>query len=443
MVGGAVRRTLLKALADSAAELPEFVHGWTSVADLAGRLAEGPWPARGLVVVDAAQGVVSEARRDLNLFPRLGIRDLVVAVIDSPSARFEEISEACRELAKAAGASSVEAVSATGPALASALAAQTDPPATDPGPADSFRVSIVWTAEDPLLPGRAYTLLLERQTEMATVTPLRYRLDLDSGEHVAATTLSAGELGACDIELSAAIVPSVRPGEGIAHFELRNRLEGERVGVGVVEYALRRADNVRWQQLNIGKRERSGRLGQKPTVLWLTGIPGAGKSTIANLVEAELHRRGHHTYLLDGDNVRHGLNADLGFTPVDRVENIRRVAEVARLMADAGLIVLVSFISPFRAERAMARSLLEPDEFVEVWVDAPLAVAEQRDPKGLYGKARRGELVNFTGIDSPYEPPQRPEVHLDTGATTPAEAAAQVVVALELAGRLRSELSPG
>jgi bifunctional enzyme CysN/CysC len=172
-------------------------------------------------------------------------------------------------------------------------------------------------------------------------------------------------------------------------------------------------------------------------VVWLTGLSGAGKSTIANLVEGELHRRGHHTYLLDGDNVRHGLNADLGFTEADRVENIRRVSEVAHLMTDAGLIVLVSFISPFRAERRMARSLFGPGEFLEVFVDAPLEVAEQRDPKGLYAKARRGQLVNFTGIDSPYEPPERPEVRVDTAAMSPTEAAQRVIEALEEAGRLR------
>lgn len=195
-------------------------------------------------------------------------------------------------------------------------------------------------------------------------------------------------------------------------------------------------ENVRWQAVRVDRHVRAKSLHQRPTVLWLTGLSGAGKSTIANLLESELHRRGHHTYLLDGDNVRHGMNADLGFTEVDRVENVRRVAEVARLMADAGLIVIVAFISPFRAERRMARSLLEPDEFVEIFVDATLAVAEARDPKGLYRKARRGELPNFTGIDSPYERPEDPELRLDTSSLTPPQCAREVITLLERNGRL-------
>ncbi|HWD64878.1 MAG TPA: adenylyl-sulfate kinase, partial [Solirubrobacteraceae bacterium] len=254
--------------------------------------------------------------------------------------------------------------------------------------ATALRVMIEWRAEQPLLPGRTYCVARDEQTETATIAPLHYRLDRASGEHVAARVLALGELGACDIELSRPLQLEPHPGETAVQFEVRDLHDGSLLGVGVVEHALRRSDNVRWQAVEIGKLERAGRLGQRASVVWLTGISGAGKSTIANLVEGELHRRGHHTYLLDGDNVRHGLNSDLGFTDADRVENIRRVAEVARLMADAGLIVIVSFISPFRAERAMARSLLEPDEFFEIWVDVPLEVAEARDPKGLYRKAR-------------------------------------------------------
>jgi bifunctional enzyme CysN/CysC len=469
IVGGAEgsgRSTLLRALEAGGGGLPGFIHHWESVAELVQELRGGDWPERGLILVDAARGIEPATRRDVNLMVALGVRDLVLAInkIDSadPSEGWiAEISAACRKLAaRASGGVGARVVAIpvsaltgenvsqrgdgtsgySGPPLDALLSGEASGTGTGPAdPADAYRAVIAWTGARPLLPGRAYTLELAGQAEVATVAPLRYRLDLDSGQHVAANTLGLGELGACDIELGAPIVPSVQDGLTISHFLLRDRLDGEPLGVGVIEYALRRSDNVRWQPLSIGKSERSARIGQKPTVLWLTGLSGAGKSTIANLVEAELHRRGHHTYLLDGDNVRHGLNSDLGFTDADRVENIRRVAEVARLMADAGLIVLVSFISPFRAERTMARSLLEPDEFFEVWVDTPLEVAEQRDPKGLYGKARRGELVNFTGIDSPYEPPERPEIHLDTTRTAPEEAAGQVLEALEWAGRLRTE----
>jgi bifunctional enzyme CysN/CysC len=309
--------------------------------------------------------------------------------------------------------------------------------------ADRLRVTIVWDGAEPLLRGRAYGLRPHdpqwegERVVTATVAPVRYRLDTASGEHIAATTLETGQTGVCDLELD-------RPVTFAAHqelvedpaFTLIDRISGAAVGHGRIQFGLRRSENVRWQRLTIDKAARASRLGQRPTVLWLTGLSGAGKSTVANLVEAELHRRGCQTYVLDGDNVRHGLNGDLGFTAADRVENIRRVGEVARLMVDAGLIVIVSFISPFRAERSMARSLLGADEFIEVHVDAPLAVAEQRDPKGLYGKARRGELTNFTGIDSPYEAPERPELHLDTASLSPAEASARVVQELELRGRL-------
>ena len=219
-------------------------------------------------------------------------------------------------------------------------------------------------------------------------------------------------------------------------FVLADAVTGNTVGTGLIEFALYRSDNVSWQRLTLDKAARAVSLRQHPLVLWLTGISAAGKSTIANLVELELHRRGRHTYLLDGDNVRHGLNSDLGFTEADRVENIRRVAEVARLMSDAGLIVLVSFISPFRAERRMARSLFGANEFFEIFVDAPLAVAEQRDPKGLYRKARRGEVRNFTGIDSPYEAPEQPDLRIDTSALNPPQAAAAVIDLLERRGLL-------
>jgi bifunctional enzyme CysN/CysC len=303
------------------------------------------------------------------------------------------------------------------------------------GSADAFRATIVWTAAEPLLPGRSYEWRAGEVSVTAVVAPLRYRLDPQSGEHAAATTLSAGEIGVCDIEIEPPIAAPAENQE--TEFTLLDRINGGTVGVGRLQFALRRSQNVKWQRLAIDKQARASRLGQRPTVVWLTGLSGAGKSTIANLVETELHDRGYHTYLLDGDNVRHGLNSDLGFTAADRVENIRRVAEVAALMVQAGLIVIVSFISPFRAERLMARSRVDQGEFIEVHVDVPLEVAEQRDPKGLYRKARRGDLVNFTGIDSPYEPPEDPEIHLDTNALNPQQAAARVIEALEEAGRLQ------
>jgi bifunctional enzyme CysN/CysC len=270
------------------------------------------------------------------------------------------------------------------------------------------------------------------QTVTATIAPLKYKVNVDSLEHVAATKLELNEIGVCDLELSRPVAfdPYERNRDTGA-FILIDRITNDTVGAGMIHFALRRAQNIRWQQLTVDRAARAARKHQAPCVLWFTGLSGAGKSTIANRVEVELHRRGQHTYMLDGDNVRHGLNRDLGFTDADRVENIRRVAEVSKLMIDAGLIVLVSFISPFRSERQMARGLFQDSEFFEVFVDTPLAVAEDRDPKGLYKKARRGELQHFTGIDSPYEPPENPELRLDTTALSAVEAAAVVIELLE------------
>jgi bifunctional enzyme CysN/CysC len=291
--------------------------------------------------------------------------------------------------------------------------------------------------DEPMLRGRSYLLHLGGKTAAATIAPLKHKLDIDSLEETPATKLELNEIGVCDIELAQPIAfDPYLENRDTGGFILIDRITNNTVGAGLIRFALRRSQNVRWQALTVDKHERARILHQQATALWLTGLPGAGKSTIANLVEIELHRRGHATYLLDGDNVRHGLNADLGFDPADRAENIRRVAEVAHLMVDAGLIVIVSFISPFRAERAMARCLFDPDEFYEIFVDAPLSVTEARDPKGLYKKARRGELINFTGIDSPYESPDRPELRLDTTAMTPVDAAGQVIDLLERSGRL-------
>ena len=306
-----------------------------------------------------------------------------------------------------------------------------------PGVADRFEATIVWIADEPMLRGRTYLLALAHRTVPATIAPLKYKLNIDSLEHVAATKLELNEIGVCGLELTHPIpFDPYRENRDTGGFILIDRLTNSTVAAGLIHFALRRSENVQWQALGVDKHNRAVGMRQKPTVLWLTGLSGAGKSTIANLVEVALHHRGYHTYVLDGDNVRHGLNSDLGFTAADRVENIRRVAEVAHLMLDAGLIVLVSFISPFRAERRTARSRFEEDEFIEVFVDTPLAVAEQRDPKGLYEKARRGELVNFTGIDSPYERPERSEIVLDTTFLSPSDAAGKVIEELQRRGRL-------
>jgi bifunctional enzyme CysN/CysC len=300
-----------------------------------------------------------------------------------------------------------------------------------PGVADQFEATVVWMTDDPMLRGRSYLMRCGTKVVNATIAPIKHKININTLEHVAATKLELNEIGVCDLELDQRIAfdPYI-DNRDTGGFILIDRLTFNTVGAGMIHFALRRSQNIRWQMLDVDKQERSRAKGQKPCVIWLTGLPAAGKSTIANLVEKHLHDSGRHTYLLDGDNVRHGLNKDLGFTAADRVENIRRVAEVAKLMVDAGLIVLVSFISPFRSERQMARSLLEADEFVEVFVDTPLEVAEARDPKGLYRKARAGQLKNFTGIDSPYEAPENPELRIDTTQVSAEDAALQIISVL-------------
>lgn len=304
--------------------------------------------------------------------------------------------------------------------------------------ADQFEATLIWLDETHLLPGRPYWLKIGSKTVSASVTALKYRVNIATLEHLAARTLELNEIGVCNIALDQPVAfdPYAENRE-TGGFILIDRFSNHTVAAGLLHFALRRSHNIHWQAVEISKSARAASKAQKPCVLWFTGLSGAGKSSIANLVEKRLHARGCHTYLLDGDNVRHGLNKDLGFTEADRVENIRRVAEVARLMVDAGLVVLVSFISPFRAERRMARSLLESGEFVEIFVDAPLEVAEARDAKGLYQKARRGELKNFTGIDSPYEPPEHPEVHVDSAALPPEAACDKVIAHLERTGLIR------
>jgi len=313
------------------------------------------------------------------------------------------------------------------------LATNTSPPSV----ADQFDTTVIWMADEPMLPGRPYWMKIGTRTVTATVTEPKYKVNVNTLEHLATKKLSLNEIGVCNLSTDQPIAfDPYAENRDTGGFILIDRLTNATVGAGLVHFALRRSQNIHWQALDVDRAARAAQKGQKPAVLWFTGLSGAGKSTIANLVEKQLLSLGRHTYLLDGDNVRHGLNRDLGFTDADRVENIRRVAEVAKLMSDAGLIVLVSFISPFRAERRMARALFGYDEFFEVHVDTPLAVAESRDVKGLYGKARRGELKNFTGIDSPYEPPEKPEIYIDTTSQPADESATRIVDALREAGRL-------
>lgn len=301
------------------------------------------------------------------------------------------------------------------------------------GTADQFEAAVVWMSEEPLIPGRPYFFKIGAKTVTATTTDIKYQINVNTLEHIAAKKLELNAIGVCNLSLNQPIAfDPYAENRDTGSFILIDRMTNNTVGAGILHFALRRAANIHMQHVDIDKAARARIKGQKGCVLWFTGLSGAGKSAIANLVEKKLHALGRHTYLLDGDNVRHGLNRDLGFTDVDRVENIRRIAEVSKLMVDAGLIVLTAFISPFRAERRMARGLLDDGEFIEIFVDTPLAVAEERDPKGLYKKARRGELKNFTGIDSPYEPPQAPELHLATTDLSLEDSASRVIEMLAM-----------
>jgi bifunctional enzyme CysN/CysC len=294
--------------------------------------------------------------------------------------------------------------------------------------ADQFEATIVWMSEEPLLVGRQYWLKLGTQTATASVHAPKYQVDVNTMEHLAAKTFELNSIGVANLVTDKPIVfEPYETNRELGAFILINKLTNATVAAGMLHFALRRSQNIHRQALEISREAHADLKHQKPAVLWFTGLSGAGKSTIANLVEKRLHRMNRHTFLLDGDNVRHGLNKDLGFTDADRVENIRRIGEVARLMTDAGLIVITAFISPFRAERQLVRDMMKEGEFFEIYIDTPLQVAERRDVKGLYKKARSGKLANFTGVDSPYEPPISPELHINTTAMTPGQAANLIV----------------
>ena len=309
------------------------------------------------------------------------------------------------------------------------IVAAADPPEA----ADQFEATIVWMSDEELLPGRGYWMKLGTQMVTAMVQHPKYEINVNTLEHLAAPTLGLNAIGVAELATDREIVfepyavEGRAPNKALGGFILIDKLSNATVACGMLHFALRRALNVHRQHLDVSRETHAHLKGQKPAVLWFTGLSGAGKSTIANIVEKKLAARGRHTFLLDGDNIRHGLNRDLGFTEADRIENIRRVGEVARLMSDAGLIVLTAFISPFRAERHMVRRMIGDGEFFEIFVDTPLAEAEKRDVKGLYAKARAGELKNFTGIDSPYEPPENAEIRIDTTELSADEAADLIV----------------
>ncbi len=355
-------------------------------------------------------------------------------IIVLPSARRSRVTQVLGADGEMASASAGQAVTLT-------LADEIDISRGDviaaggdlPEVADQFAAHVLWMSDAPLLPGRPYWLKIGARTVSATVTEIKHRIDVNTQEHLAAKRLELNEVGYCNLSLDEPLAfEAYARNRALGGFILIDRYDNSTAGAGTLDFALRRAGNVHWQHVDVDKAARARQKGQAPKVLWFTGLSGAGKSTIANLVDKRLHALGYHSFLLDGDNVRHGLNRDLGFTDEDRVENIRRVAEVAKLMTDAGLIVLVSFISPFRAERRMARERFADGEFVEVFVDVPLAVAEARDVKGLYKKARAGLIPNFTGIDSPYEAPEQPELHLPAGEQDPEALALRVLAHLGL-----------
>jgi bifunctional enzyme CysN/CysC len=304
-------------------------------------------------------------------------------------------------------------------------------PKARPEVSDQFAAHVIWMSDEPLVPGRSYLSRIGTKSTPVTVTTIKYKIDVNTRKHLAATKLELNDIAVCNLSTGFPVAfDPYDQNRRTGAFIIIDRFTNHTVGAGMITFGLRRGTNIHWQPLLIGKAQRAALNKQKPAIIWFTGLSGAGKSTVASLIEQRLHARGHHTMVLDGDNVRHGLNRDLGFTEADRVENIRRVGEVAKLMVESGLIVLCSFISPYRAERDMVRSLVESGEFIEVFVDTPIADCIQRDPKGLYAKAQAGQLKNFTGVDAPYEPPENPEIHLHTIGHTPEQLTDVVLQAL-------------
>ena len=307
-------------------------------------------------------------------------------------------------------------------------------PKARPEVSDQFAAHVIWMSDEPLVPGRSYLSRIGTKSTPLTITAIKYKVDVNTRKHLAGTTLELNDIAVCNLSTGFPVAfDPYDQNRRTGAFIIIDRFTNHTVGAGMVTFGLRRGTNIHWQPLLIGKTERAALNKQRPAIIWFTGLSGAGKSTVASLVEQRLHARGHHTMVLDGDNVRHGLNRDLGFTEADRVENIRRVGEVAKLMVESGLVVLCSFISPYRAERDMVRALMEPGEFIEVFVDTPIAACIERDPKGLYAKAQAGQLKNFTGIDAPYEAPENPEIHLHTLDRTPEQLTETVLQ--ELAAR--------
>ncbi|MBV8118627.1 MAG: sulfate adenylyltransferase subunit CysN [Alphaproteobacteria bacterium] len=355
--------------------------------------------------------------------------DLVLVAGSGRSTRVREIVtfDGLIERAEAGAAVTLRLADEIDIARGDLLADPRDPPEF----VDQFAAHVIWMSEHRMVPGRSYLLKIGTRTVPATITALKHRVDVGTLAHLADKSLALNDIGFCNLSTAAPVAfdPYIQ-NRDTGGFILIDRLTNETAGAGMIAFGLRRASNIHWQSLTVGHEERAALKGQAPAVLWLTGLSGAGKSTIADLVEKQLLAAGRHTMLLDGDNVRHGLNRDLGFTDVDRVENIRRVGEVAKLMAEAGLIVICSFISPFRAERQMVRALIEPTAFFEIFIDAPIDECIRRDPKGLYAKARAGQIPNFTGVDSPYEAPEAPELRLGTLEIPPEDAAAQIIETL-------------